>query len=73
MRTAPAIAEPARFLVAGGITTDPLEKAPRVDDMQVMARRRLRRMVFDFVEGGVGAETTNRLDVFTHRCDGRAR
>lgn len=58
-----AITELARMLVAGGISTDPLEKAPTVDDMRTIARRRLPRMSFDFVDGGAGAETTLRANL----------
>lgn len=58
-----AIIELARMLVAGGISTDPLEKAPTVDDMRTIARRRLPRMSFDFVDGGAGAETTLRANL----------
>lgn len=58
-----AITELARMLVAGGISTDRLEKAPTVDDMRTIARRRLPRMSFDFVDGGAGAETTLRANV----------
>jgi isopentenyl diphosphate isomerase/L-lactate dehydrogenase-like FMN-dependent dehydrogenase len=58
-----AITELARMLVAGGISTDPLDKAPTVDDIRTIARRRLPRMSFDFVDGGAGAETTLRANV----------
>ncbi|HSU36833.1 MAG TPA: alpha-hydroxy acid oxidase [Propionibacteriaceae bacterium] len=63
MRRTSAITELARMLVAGGITTDRLERAPTVDDMRTIARRRLPRMSFDFVDGGAGAETTLRANV----------
>lgn len=58
-----AIAELARMLVAGGISTDPLETAPTVNDVRAMARRRLPRMAFDYVDGGAGAENTLRANV----------
>lgn len=58
-----AITELARMLVAGGISTDPLEKAPTVADVRAIARRRLPRMSFDFVDGGSGTETTLRANV----------
>src|SRR3954453_18636480 len=58
-----AITELARMLVAGGISSDRLERAPTVDDMRSIARRRLPRMSFDFVDGGAGAETTLRANV----------
>jgi isopentenyl diphosphate isomerase/L-lactate dehydrogenase-like FMN-dependent dehydrogenase len=63
MRRTSAITELARMLVAGGISTDPLERAPTVDDMRTIARRRLPRMSFDFVDGGAGAEATLRANV----------
>lgn len=58
-----AITELARMLVAAGISTDRLERAPTVDDVRTIARRRLPRMSFDFVDGGSGAETTLRANV----------
>jgi isopentenyl diphosphate isomerase/L-lactate dehydrogenase-like FMN-dependent dehydrogenase len=63
MRRTSAITELARMLVAGGISTDPLERAPTIDDLRTIARRRLPRMSFDFVDGGAGAETTLRANV----------
>ena len=58
-----AIAELARMLIAGGVSTDPLEKAPTVDDVRNIAKRRLPKMAFDFVDGGAGAETTLRANI----------
>lgn len=58
-----AITELARMLVSGGISSDPLERAPTVDDLRAMARRRVPKMSFDFVDGGAGAETTLRANV----------
>lgn len=58
-----AIAELASMLLAGGISTDPLETAPTVDDVRALARRRLPRMAFDFVDGGAGAENTLRANI----------
>ena len=63
MHRTSAIGELARMLVAGGVSVDPLEKAPTVDDMRTLARRRLPRMSYDFVDGGAGAETTLRANV----------
>lgn len=58
-----AVADLARMLVAGGITVDPLAYAPTVDDVRQLARRRLPRMAFDFVDGGADAEITLRSNV----------
>ena len=58
-----AISELARMLVAGGISTDPLERLPTVADVRALAKRRLPRMAFDFVDGGAGAENTLRANL----------
>ena len=57
-----AITELARMLVAGGLSTDPLDRAPTVADVRELARRRLPRMSFDFVDGGAGTEVTLRAN-----------
>jgi L-lactate dehydrogenase (cytochrome) len=57
-----AITELARMLVAGGMSTDPLDRAPTVADVRELARRRLPRMAFDFVDGGAGKEVTLRAN-----------
>jgi len=58
-----ALVDLARMLVAGGISTDPLDQAPTVADVRRLARRRLPRMAFDFVDGGAGDETTLRANL----------
>jgi isopentenyl diphosphate isomerase/L-lactate dehydrogenase-like FMN-dependent dehydrogenase len=58
-----AVTELARMLVAGGISTDPLEKAPTVADVRALAKRRIPKMSFDFVDGGAGAEITLRANI----------
>ena len=58
-----AVADLARMLVAGGVTVDPLAYAPTVDDVRLLAKRRLPRMAFDFVDGGADAEITLRSNV----------
>ncbi len=63
MPSTSAVTELVRMLVAGGINTDPLERAPTVSDLRAIARRRLPRMAFDFVDGGAGAETTVRANI----------
>lgn len=51
------------MLVAGGISTDPLERAPTVDDVRLIARRKLPKMAFDFIDGGADAEITLRANI----------
>ena len=58
-----ALPELVRMLVAGGLSTDPLDRAPTVADVRELARRRLPRMAFDYVDGGAGAENTLRANV----------
>lgn len=58
-----AVVDLAQMLLAGGISTDPLEKAPTVEDVRRLAKRKLPRMAFDFVDGGAGAETTLRANI----------
>lgn len=57
-----AAADLARMLLAGGISTDPLEKAPTIADVRQLARRRLPKMAFDFVDGGADGEVTLRAN-----------
>ncbi|MET0693270.1 MAG: alpha-hydroxy acid oxidase [Propionibacteriaceae bacterium] len=52
-----------RMLVAGGISLDPLDRAPTVDDVRLIARRRLPKMAFDFIDGGADAEITLRANI----------
>jgi len=51
------------MLVAGGVSTDALDRAPTVADVRALAKRRLPRMAFDFVDGGAGAENTLRSNI----------
>ena len=60
---AAAMVDLARMLVAGGLSTDPLSRAPTIADVRALAQRRLPRMAFDFVDGGAGAENTLRANV----------
>ena len=57
-----AAADLARMLLAGGISTDPLEKAPTIADVRQLARRRLPKMAFDFIDGGADGEVTLRAN-----------
>jgi L-lactate dehydrogenase (cytochrome) len=50
------------MLVAGGVSVDPLDRAPTVADVRELARRRLPKMAFDFVDGGAGTEITLRAN-----------
>ncbi|WP_375424048.1 alpha-hydroxy acid oxidase [uncultured Friedmanniella sp.] len=56
-------ADLAKMLVAGGITTDRLAYAPTVADVRLLAKRKLPRMAFDFVDGGADSEITLRANV----------
>ena len=58
-----ALVELAQMLVAGGFSTDPLDQAPTVADVRRLAKSKLPRMAFDFVDGGAGDETTLRANV----------
>lgn len=58
-----AATELARMLIAGGVSLDPLTKAPTIDDVRLLARKRLPKMAFDFIDGGADAEITLRANV----------
>lgn len=62
-RTGSAVSELAKMIMAGGVTLDPLVKAPTVDDVRLLARKRLPKMAFDFIDGGADAEITLRANV----------
>ncbi|NAZ80952.1 hypothetical protein GTR02_03870 [Kineococcus sp. R8] len=62
-RRVEALGEMARMLVAGGLSTDRLASAPSVEDIRELARRRLPKMAFDYVDGGADAENTLRANV----------
>lgn len=57
-----ALAEVAKMLVAGGFSTDRLASAPSIEDIRLLAKRRLPKMAFDFVDGGADAENTLRAN-----------
>ena len=57
------VKEVARMIAAGGFATDPLSKAPTVDDVRLLAKRRLPKMAFDFIDGGADAEITLRANI----------
>lgn len=63
MTAASGVRELFHMLVAGGISTDPLERAPTVDDVRRIARRKLPKMAFDFIDGGADAEITLRANL----------
>jgi isopentenyl diphosphate isomerase/L-lactate dehydrogenase-like FMN-dependent dehydrogenase len=62
-KTGSAITELAKMIVAGGVSTDPLAKAPTVDDVRLLAKKRLPKMAFDYIDGGADAEITLRANV----------
>ena len=62
-RTGSAVSELAKMIVAGGVSLDPLAKAPTIDDVRLLAKKRLPKMAFDFIDGGADAEITLRANV----------
>lgn len=58
-----AIREMAKMLRAGGLAVDRFAAAPTVADIRRLARRRLPKMAFDFIDGGAGAELTLRANL----------
>jgi len=58
-----ALTEVTRMLVAGGLSTDRLASAPSIEDIRTLARKRLPKMAFDYVDGGADAENTLRANV----------
>jgi isopentenyl diphosphate isomerase/L-lactate dehydrogenase-like FMN-dependent dehydrogenase len=56
-------AELAKMIIAGGVSLDPLAKAPSIDDVRLLAKKRLPKMAFDFIDGGADAEITLRANV----------
>ena len=42
---------------------DPLAKAPTIDDVRLLAKKRLPKMAFDYIDGGADAEITLRANV----------
>ena len=57
-----AVFEVAKMLAAGGISNDPLEKTPTIADVRLLAKRRLPKMAFDFIDGGADGEITLRAN-----------
>ena len=62
-KTGSAVAELAKMIIAGGVSTDPLAKAPTIDDVRLLAKKRLPKMAFDYIDGGADAEVTLRANV----------
>ena len=56
--TGTAVSELAKMIVAGGISVDPLAKAPTIDDVRLLAKKRLPKMAFDYIDGGADGEIT---------------
>lgn len=63
LKSGSAISEVVKMLVAGGLSSDPLDKVPTIDDVRLLAKKRLPKMAFDFIDGGADAEVTLRANV----------
>lgn len=64
MPSAPhAATELVKMLIAGGVSVDALAAAPTIADIRLLAKRRLPKMAFDFVDGGADAENTLRANI----------
>ncbi|HSU37427.1 MAG TPA: alpha-hydroxy acid oxidase [Propionibacteriaceae bacterium] len=61
--TGTAVSELAKMIVAGGVSVDPLTKAPTIDDVRLLAKKRLPKMAFDFIDGGADGEITLRANI----------
>jgi len=61
--TGTAVSELVKMIVAGGVTLDPLLKAPTIDDVRLLAKKRLPKMAFDYIDGGADAEITLRANI----------
>lgn len=48
----------AKMIAAGGFRLDPLESAPSIEDIRLLAQRRLPKMAFDIVDGASNHEVT---------------
>ncbi|MGP9580342.1 MULTISPECIES: alpha-hydroxy acid oxidase [unclassified Brachybacterium] len=48
----------AKMLAAGGFRLDPLESAPSIEDIRLLAKRRLPTMAFDIIDGASNHEIT---------------
>lgn len=51
------------MLRAGGIRTDRLGTSPTIADIRLLAKHRLPKLAFDFIDGGAGSEITLRANV----------
>lgn len=58
-----AVREMAKMLRAGGIAVNGIAAAPTVNDIRRLAKRRLPKMAFDFIDGGAGEELTLRANI----------
>lgn len=48
----------AKMLAAGGLRLDPVESAPSIEDLRLLAKKRLPTMAFDIVDGASNHEIT---------------
>lgn len=63
MVTSEGVSNFLKLLTAGGGGTPRgVEALPAVEDIRAAARKRVPKMIFDFVDGGAGAETTLRAN-----------
>ncbi|MFC7376519.1 MULTISPECIES: alpha-hydroxy acid oxidase [unclassified Brachybacterium] len=53
----------AKMLAAGGFRLDPLESAPSIEDIRLLAKRRLPTMAFDIIDGASNHELTREANV----------
>jgi isopentenyl diphosphate isomerase/L-lactate dehydrogenase-like FMN-dependent dehydrogenase len=58
-----AIVEMAKMLRAGGVGLDRFEASPTIADVRRLAKKKLPKMAFDFIDGGAGAEVTLRANI----------
>ena len=53
----------AKMLTAGGFRLDPLDSAPSIEDIRLLAKRRLPTMAFDIIDGASNHELTREENV----------
>jgi len=61
--TGTAVSELAKMIISGGMSVDPLAKAPTIDDVRLLAKKRLPKMAFDYIDGGADGEITLRANI----------
>jgi len=48
----------AKMLAAGGLRLDPVDSAPSIEDLRLLAKKRLPTMAFDIIDGASNHEIT---------------